>query len=573
MTTDPGLAERIRQANEVSRALADLEKKEPPAPSSEMLESTEADRWTGEFKTSRKTYLDATAPLKDHIGQKILDFLQSVPMSQSRRREEILEQYNNFQRSHGAAVPIYPELRSAGLAYVEKSLPLVQQYRTKLLQLTARPPKRVASHDLETAKVELAKVEKIIVTLESVQSLFNALPTNSASSESPRPNLSTVEPKAAETRLSDTPEAPKPISSRWRVSPDPGPSWGRLPNELPYTELTGIHPTLIIYPPGPPRVFLAGVRTSGAEYGGDFQNVLVGQLSTGKPFGKVIRNLRIRNSLSHVYELPAVSSDGERIAYPNGRPGITVTEVRTGNKVREFGCKLGSNSVAYFPKREHLLLLEFGMTVQGTVWNLENGNRVSSFELTEFEGKSGSLAISPGGRYLAVARSVQEATPDTITFVDLKTGQEAGEIVFSRIGNQLPPAITALAFSPDGKELAAFGGAPSRRNLFALEPTLFIWDLATGRETERIPIETGNRGAIHLATSRDPLQWFPDHRGFLILQKLVIERGTGKLVDEVPAAGDVHAEFATKVLDDHRVLVAAPGSKLVIRKVTRQPKR
>jgi hypothetical protein len=128
--------------------------------------------------------------------------------------------------------------------------------------------------------------------------------------------------------------------------------------------------------------------------------------------------------------------------------------------------------------------------------------------------------------------------------------------------------VSALAFSPDGQELGAVVSYQDTVNILSSVPTLTVWKLATGREVTRVPVDRGNRGMLTLQAS-EPLQWFPDQKAVLINQQMVTNRKDGKLLDFIEAEGEVDAHYATKVLDDTRVLVATHQQRLVVKTVKR----
>jgi WD40 repeat protein len=288
----------------------------------------------------------------------------------------------------------------------------------------------------------------------------------------------------------------------------------------------------------------------------------------------VIKNVNRRALRSRVSELPALSPDGEQLAYFSGLPdGIRIVEVRKGKTIRQISVDLGVSPALFFPKPGQLLVIEFGNTQQAVVWNIDSGQSAVSSPLWGLEDQPGLFALSPGGRFLAVAAKDQGELPDVIRFIDLSTGEVAAEIVPGGRGGRVPPQVSALAFSPDGQEFAVLAGLPDSANLLAVAPTLLIWNLTTGQETDRVVIETGGRGQITTMITPEPLQWFPDQKAFLVMQQLVSDRATGKLLDVVPAEGSVNAHFATKILDDRRVITAAHQQKLTVRTVHRTASR
>ncbi len=150
-------------------------------------------------------------------------------------------------------------------------------------------------------------------------------------------------------------------------------------------------------------------------------------------------------------------------------------QTRSGKLHRAISLPNPSEFALYFLRSDRLLALDVTEVKKGMVFDLNNGQTIANFPVQfDAEDRTGYFAISPGGRFLAMACKERGSLPDLIVIVDLTTGQTAGELYPGGRGGRTEPQVNALAFSPDGQELAAFVGTPDKANLLDISPTLFI---------------------------------------------------------------------------------------------------
>jgi len=571
---DPDLQRRIEEAQRLSREKAEQERGQTPPTKTNSI-YLDPQVWLAEFEKTRKDGRDRIGQVIDQMNKDILAVINKLPNSADELRSKMMEQYNNYVLSDYTAIPLYPELRQAGLKYVQERRRLEYAYMAALRYLVVRKmPESGNSGVTLMLENELARSEKAVRQLELIEPLLLALPDQPPQVAS-QPQQPPDRPNTNPTQPAPPAKEPEPpISKNWKVTADPGPALPSWPQKLPWTELRGIHPKLLFAPLGPSRYLLIGQPREATQYGSTFEKLLVGDLQTGKPLGVIDTGTSRQSRPTESSWRPALSLDGERVAYCDAQGTIRVMQTRTGKLSRSIPLPHPSEFALYFARPDRLLALDVAQVKKGTVFDLNNGQTVSSFPIEfDAEDRTGYFALSPGGRFLAMACKERGALPDLIVIVDLTTGQTAGEIYPGGRGGRAEPQINALAFSPDGQELAAFVATPDRANLFAMAPTLFVWKLDTGRETTRVVIETGGRGQVTTYVSPEPLQWFPDKNGVLIHHELVIHRADGKLLDVVRAEGDVDARYATKVLDDQRVLTATHQQKLIVKTVKRTPSR
>jgi WD40 repeat protein/serine/threonine protein kinase len=122
------------------------------------------------------------------------------------------------------------------------------------------------------------------------------------------------------------------------------------------------------------------------------------------------------------------------------------------------------------------------------VWDAATGGELRTFPGTPQ--RVAHLAFSPDGRRLAAVVSVKEAGKqrDAVKVWDAATGREAltipGGPYRLAVDGLVGPTALGMAFSPDGKHLAASVWLPEQGKQAA---GVKVWDAATGREALTIP--------------------------------------------------------------------------------------
>ncbi len=177
----------------------------------------------------------------------------------------------------------------------------------------------------------------------------------------------------------------------------------------------------------------------------------------------------------------ACSPDGKVVASAGRRDGtVHIWDLKTGKEVRSLtGQKGGISRIVY--SSDGRLLVAAGGSFDPTiyVWNARAGKVVC--RLTGHTEYIEGVAISPDNRTVA---SVSRG--ETARLWDLETGRERRRL----------PAVGPLrcvAFSPDGRTLAAGGGGEGE--------SVILFDAATGRVKGRLRSETP--GISSLAFARD----------------------------------------------------------------------
>ena len=568
-SNDPDLQRRIEEAKRLSLERAAKEQKSQTIPDVHKEIQARND-WQKRFRLLKDERYQRTRFLVGQVDKTILAYMNSLPPKEHELSGQIQEQRNNFVTNE-VSLPLRPEFRKVGLDYVVERLALERAYLNQFQQLANHPPKGVTPGDVREVRELIASVEKIISGLEAVQPLLRALPAATPGTTVAQQPPAKPLPKPVEKDPPPSKSEPEaPVSKNWKVVADPGPPPLSWPDKFPYKELTGQHPRLVVYPPGNSAFLLAGVGQINIQIGARYENLLVGDIRTGKPLG-LVRNVGLIANPIKLPGRPALSHDGQLLAFTDtSHQAIRVLDTKTGKPKRQIPIPADqfSDFALFFPRPNQLLAIDYGKKEAGTVWDLDTGKELASFPVKELEESAGTVAISPGGRFVALALKDQGSLPDVISLIDLTTGQQAGEIRPAGPSGRVPPAVSALAFSPDGQELGAVVSYQDTVNILSSVPTLTVWKLATGREVTRVPVDRGNRGMLTLQAS-EPLQWFPDQKAVLINQQMVTNREDGKLLDFIEAEGEVDAHYATKVLDDNRVLVATHQQRLVVKTVKR----
>ncbi len=349
------------------------------------------------------------------------------------------------------------------------------------------------------------------------------------------------------------------------VTADPPRETFRYPEKLPYKALENVSASTVLYPPGQ-TAFLGA-----AKDGVDVESYKFYDLRTGKTIGQA-SDFSVRAEQGSV-EGPAMSADGTYLAVPNSfEKQILVGNVRQRKGVAKLACDFFAPAVL-FPSPTQLLVVDASSTKHAILWELPSGKQLRSFDLNDAPAiEAGKVLASPGGKYLAMVAQ-QSGADNEVQFYDLTNGKTAGALHVD-VGRGMKARFNAIGFSTDGSEFAAFvHGVMNGQN--AAE-AMMVWDLASGRPVYQQFIEDGRRGGQGLgilatANRSEPLQWFPDGKGWLLFQTYVVDRDAAAVIQVVETPGEgLHSVYGTKILDDRRVLVADHDNKFRVVEVQRK---
>ncbi|HYT88470.1 MAG TPA: hypothetical protein VEL76_07160 [Gemmataceae bacterium] len=332
----------------------------------------------------------------------------------------------------------------------------------------------------------------------------------------PPPELPRPVPKEPQPELPppDAPQVKGPAPRKiafWKVEVDPPPAAVVGP-PAPDLNIPLSAQARLIYP-GTASIFVAVGTPAKMSYGAkiwDLQNMKdMGKL--GSPFALVDE---------------ALSPDGKYFAARLVRKDKTIVEVWSVGAEGQKPTRLEVD-----PRPAYLALVDFarpGRVVTAKygapnatfqIWDIGTGLETGRFETSNFVYKI--EAFSPGRRYLAVADK------EKIMVHDLAAAKPAGEI-------ELPKgydAVRGLAFSPDGKELAAYLEQGQRSHLLS-------WDVAAGEVVREHRWDKGPNALAQKSTLSPPLglQWLQGQGGWLILGQVLVEHTTGQHAVILPAA-------------------------------------
>jgi len=248
---------------------------------------------------------------------------------------------------------------------------------------------------------------------------------------------------------------------------------------------------------------------------GDRAEVAIHDKTTGKkilsfdPHGESPANFPFPPRLAAIVFGPdgatvATASSAARVGGPHGYPGgvVAIWDTKSGRALHRFDAlSTGPSSVALSADGKYVAagtngaggeLPEPGQIV---VWNIQNGKVLHTFK-TKLEVEPGEhssatdVAFSPDGKWIAATISAGsrgrpvglliDESPSTIRIWEMATGREAMILQASR------HALGCVAFSPDGKWLAAGGNGATVR----------LWNLTNPKELKSLPIKTPPVAAI-----------------------------------------------------------------------------
>jgi RNA polymerase sigma factor (sigma-70 family) len=181
--------------------------------------------------------------------------------------------------------------------------------------------------------------------------------------------------------------------------------------------------------------------------------------------GKLLRPLQ-----GHSREVTAIafSPDGRTLASGSMDTAVCLWDTATGKKLRQIGAgKQGSvASVSFSPGGRRIAAGSYGGTIR--IWEVATGK-----SLQQLRGGPDEVlvAFSPRGQILASSPG-----DNSVRLWDLAAGKELRRLRGAQ------KRIASLAFSPDGKTLAA-GGEAERR-----DQAISLWEVASGKELRRLAI-------------------------------------------------------------------------------------
>lgn len=198
---------------------------------------------------------------------------------------------------------------------------------------------------------------------------------------------------------------------------------------------------------------------------------IVGELATGRVLASFVTGgVEITSSV--------FSPDGTRIFTGMLDGSVRMWDAVTGDELRKFVDTtnfLPITNVAVSPDETRVAATKGGASIYGdplgavTVWDTQTTARLLKLSPISCT-YANAVAFSPDSRRIATGSGATHSCSDGTQLWDAATGQQLRR--FTGQGN----AVTSVAFSPDGKWLAAGG----------TDYTTRIWDVESGAEIQRL---------------------------------------------------------------------------------------
>lgn len=245
----------------------------------------------------------------------------------------------------------------------------------------------------------------------------------------------------------------------------------------------------------------------------------------------------------------ALSPDGQYFAASLGRQkknSIGVFPAK-GKPLGELdaGGDGGGVAALFFASPERLVALNSNGTAR--VWKLPSGDLEHELQLGEAR-EPYHIAVSPGGNYLAATTG-----KSTLQIFDLNTAEVAGEQHLPSENQFYNVRSDAMAFSPDGQELAVVADG------LGSKMTFLKYNVADGKLLAKADLSFANGQrpqANQVKTHR--LDWFPDRSKLLYRGHHVLDAKLGGPVWNAPEE-DGSSDAPRKLLDGTRILIAYGG--------------
>lgn len=496
----------------------------------------------------------ALVDLVDHLRNEIND--AKVRATLENRNEQVAlltEDAAAFQVDRFRA-PKSHDVRTPAETYFEATVSRENDFLVSLKSLDAKRPATLPATNRAALQAEVAEIESSLAKLALAQRLLAA----GNGSRIARPPVAA---SVSAGRVGD-PEFLGPAPIRWNVAVDPAATPVARLGRVSYRRIDEALPAHVLYPPGPATYVQAGtgserlsglrlidLRTARTLAAIDFGDAVGPE--TGLTRGSALspagdRWSMLEDASSKEYHLLDPRADGMN------RPAASV-------RFR------GAPPTILLPTSDRAVIVDSEERTV-TSYGLPTGARNAEVELFATPSTlPGRIATSPGGRYIVL--SDDSPRPTSARFVDLASGAEVGALELP--GREVVPHFLAFAFSHDGKEFAAcMANVPSLEGTGPAREGIVVWDVASGRPTYVRPID----GLLDPAskTSDYPLQWFPDGRGWLVMQRFVVDRRQGRVSQTLDGYVDpVYGQNGAKILNDSQILVADSESGLAVQEATR----
>lgn len=185
------------------------------------------------------------------------------------------------------------------------------------------------------------------------------------------------------------------------------------------------------------------------------------------------------------------------------------------------------------------------------VFELPSGTKLHEIENGWRTWNKSAPAFSPGGRYVAMAR--RERSSEEIWINELETGQNAGKLSLPSYDIGWGLSVDGMAFSHDGKELAATVNGWSCSKIL-------IWNVADGSLVDHMTFPKKLRDTSEGVRDANPLTWFPSGKRLLAFERSIVDREMGTVIWQIPK-GSVDWPGKRWALDDSHITVLDVAGK------------
>jgi hypothetical protein len=246
----------------------------------------------------------------------------------------------------------------------------------------------------------------------------------------------------------------------------------------------------------------------------------------------------------------ALSPDGKQLALlviEGQQSSVAVWSAETGKPGKSFAYagKAGYSDQIVFAGPDRILVLQPGSQATAVqIWDIHEGKQLGELSAPPYVADK-AYAVSGDGSKLAAFGTI--GAQSVIVF-DVARGERIAEL-------PLASRCQALAFSPDGLELAAVlsDGITNRLVSWDPEKRQQVTDFVTTASASGLP------GAI--SYQGPPLEWLPDRSGWLLWGHAVVDRASQQVVWTFQSAEDDPMPAARRLLDSDRLaLFAGPTS-------------
>ncbi|MCI0681939.1 MAG: hypothetical protein L0Y71_07530 [Gemmataceae bacterium] len=324
----------------------------------------------------------------------------------------------------------------------------------------------------------------------------------------------------------------------WKVEPDPGIDVSRAPANLKVQPSLAGSPHLVF--PSTPSHFVA--MRAGA---GKLAQWQIFDLQLGKPSGFIKGNPD--------FDQQVLSPDGKLIAGRAKGPKFRTTAVLVwGVAAKKWVTTILVEGPFFtlheFLEDNHIITaVSVKLDRQYDVWN-PKGERVHQFTRPGWPDYKHHAALSPGRKYLALAEGSRGGQPMRVVILRALKGEVVGEL---EVPKDFGAGVKALAFSPDGAELACYTEHFGKSRLVT-------WRMDKG--------EVGvNHAFVQSVAALAPqsnqyqgpvLEWAPDKSGWLFYGQVLIDYASGAPAHTMPVpGGDANKFYRRFVGKDHVAVV------------------